>query len=150
MSGALLLQRRYVDKSEGSVMIPASYTVGSDGFRTTETGKKITEIIDKASNDIQQTLNCYPFATRIADIKGNKVFIDAGAQEKLNVGDQLIVYGTASEGLHLEGGSSFITSDKQPVSVLTIQSVTARYAIGTIEGSIGKLGIKVGDWVRSQ
>ena len=150
MSGALLLQRRYVDKSEGSVMIPASYTVGSDGFRTTETGKKITEIIDKASNDIQQTLNCYPFATRIADIKGNKVFIDAGAQEKLNVGDQLIVYGTASDGLHLEGGSSFVTSDKQPVSVLTIQSVTARYAIGTIEGSIGKLGIKVGDWVRSQ
>ncbi len=150
MSGALLLQRRYVDKSEGSVMIPASYTVGSDGFRTTETGKKITEIIDKASNDIQQTLNCYPFATRIADIKGNKVFIDAGAQEKLNVGDQLIVYGTASDGLHLEGGSSFVTSDKQPVSVLTIQSVTARYAIGTIEGSIGKSGIKVGDWVRSQ
>lgn len=150
MSGALLLQRRYVDKSEGSVMIPASYTVGSDGFRTTETGKKITEIIDKASIDIQQALNCYPFATRIADIKGDRVFIDAGAQEKLNIGDQLIVYGTASDGLHLEGGSSFVTSDKQPVSVLTIQSITPRYAIGSIEGSASKLGIKVGDWVRSQ
>ncbi len=150
MTGALLLQRRYVDKSEGNVMIPASYTVGSDGFRTTETGKKITEIIDKASNDIQQALNCYPFATRIADIKGDKIFIDAGAQEKLNVGDQLIVYGTASDGLRLEGGSSFVTSDKQPVSVLTIQSITPRYAIGSIEGSASKLGIKVGDWVRSQ
>ncbi len=150
MTGALLLQRRYVDKSEGNVMIPASYTVGSDGFRTTETGKKITEIIDKASNDIQQALNCYPFATRIADIKGDKIFIDAGAQEKLNVGDQLIVYGTASDGLRLEGGSSFVTSDKQPVSVLTIQSLTPRYAIGSIEGSASKLGIKVGDWVRSQ
>lgn len=150
MTGALLLQRRYVDKSEGNVMIPASYTVGSDGFRTTETGKKITEIINKASNDIQQALNCYPFATRIADIKGDKIFIDAGAQEKLNVGDQLIVYGTASDGLHLEGGSSYITSDKQPVSVLTIQSITPRYAVGSIEGSASKLGIKVGDWVRSQ
>ncbi|MDD5229328.1 MAG: flagellar assembly protein T N-terminal domain-containing protein [Methylococcales bacterium] len=150
MSGALLLQRRYVDKSEGDVMIPASYTVGSDGFRTTETGKKITEIINKASVDIQQALNCYPFATRIADIKGNKIFIDAGAQEKLNIGDQLIVYGTASDGLHLEGGSSFVTSDKQPVSVLTIQSITPRYAIGSIEGSSSKLGIKIGDWVRSQ
>jgi hypothetical protein len=150
MSGALLLQRRYVDKSEGNVMIPASYTVGSDGFRTTETGKKITEIINKASVDIQQALNCYPFATRIADIKGDKIFIDAGAQEKLNVGDQLIVYGTASDGLHLEGGSSFVTGDKQPVSVLTIQNITARYAIGSIEGSANKLGIKVGDWVRSQ
>lgn len=150
MSGALLLQRRYVDKVEGNVMIPASYSVGSDGFRTTETGKKITEIIDKASRDIEQALNCYPFASRIADIKGEKVFIDAGAQEKLNVGDQLIVYGTASSDFRLDGGSSFIVSDKQPVSVLTIQSVTPRYAIGTIEGSASKLGIRVGDWVRSQ
>jgi hypothetical protein len=149
MSGALLLQRRYVDKVEGNVMIPASYTVGSDGFRTTETGKKITEIIAKASRDIEQSLSCYPFATRIADIKGDKIFIDAGAQEKLNVGDQLIVYGTASGDLHLDGGSSFIQNDKQPVSVLTIQSVTARYAIGTIEGAASKLGIKVGDWVRN-
>ena len=151
MTGALLLQRRYVDKAEGSVMIPASYTVGSDGFRTTETGKKITEIIDRASNDIEQALNCYPFSTRIVDIKGNKIFIDAGAQEKLNVGDQLIVYGnTSNEGLYLDGGSSYIANDKQPVGVLTIQSVTPRYAIGSLEGSANKLGIKVGDWVRSQ
>ncbi|MCX7074835.1 MAG: flagellar assembly protein T N-terminal domain-containing protein [Methylococcales bacterium] len=150
MTGALLMQKRYVDKSEGSVMIPASYTVGSDGFRTTETGRKITEIIGKASNDIEQALNCYPFSTRIADIKGDKVFIDAGAQEKLNVGDQLIVYSTANSDLYLDGGSSFIASDKQPVSVLTIQSITPRYAIGSIEGSVSKLGIKVGDWVRSQ
>jgi hypothetical protein len=151
MTGALLLQRRYVDKAEGSVMIPASYTVGSDGFRTTETGKKITEIINRASSDIQQALNCYPFSTRIVEIKGDKIFIDAGAQEKLNVGDQLIVYGaTNSNGLYLDGGSSYIANDKQPISVLTIQNITPRYAIGSIEGSVSKLGIKTGDWVRSQ
>lgn len=149
MTGALLLQKRYVDKSEGSVMIPASYAVGSDGFRSTETGQKITEIISKASNDIEQALNCYPFSTRIVDIKGDRIFIDAGAQEKLTVGDQLVVYGTASDGLHLDGGSNFVTSDKQPVSILTIQNITPRYAIGSIEGSASKLGIKIGDWVRS-
>lgn len=150
MTGTLLLQKRYVDKSEGDVMIPASYAVGSDGFRTTETGRKITDIIDKASHDIEQALNCYPFSTRIADIKGDRIFIDAGAQEKLNVGDQLIVYGSVNGSLNLDGGSSFIASDKQPVSVLTIQSLTPRYAIGSVEGSVSKLGIKVGDWVRSQ
>jgi hypothetical protein len=150
MTGALLLQKRYVDEASGNVMIPSSYTVGSDGFRSTETGQKITEIISKVSNDIQQNLNCYPFATRIADIKGDRIFIDAGAQEKLNVGDQLIVYATASDGLNLDGGSSFIQNDKQPVGVLTIQSVTPRYAIGTVEGSAKKSGIKIGDWVRSQ
>ncbi len=150
MTGALLLQKRYVDEASGNVMIPSSYTVGSDGFRSTETGQKITEIISKASNDIQQNLNCYPFATRIADIQGDRIFINAGAQEKLNVGDQLIVYATASDSLNLDGGSSFVGSDKQAVGVLTIQSVTARYAIGNIEGSVKKSNIKIGDWVRSQ
>jgi hypothetical protein len=150
MTGALLLQKRYVDEASGNVMIPSSYTVGSDGFRSTETGQKITEIISKASSDIQQNLNCYPFATRIADIQGDRIFIDAGAQEKLNVGDQLIVYATASDGLNLDGGSSFVQNDKQPVGVLTIQSVTPRYAIGSVEGSAKKSGIKIGDWVRSQ
>jgi hypothetical protein len=150
MTGALLLQKRYVDEASGDVMIPSSYTVGSEGFRSTETGQKITDIIRKASRDIQQNLNCYPFSTRIADIQGDRIFIDAGAQEKLNVGDQLIVYATASDTLNLDGGSSFIQNDKQPVSVLTIQSITPRYAIGTIEGSAKKLGIRIGDWVRSQ
>ncbi|MGB4498731.1 MAG: flagellar assembly protein T N-terminal domain-containing protein [Methylococcaceae bacterium] len=150
LTGALLLQKRYVDKSEGDVMIPSSYTVGSDGFRSTETGQKITNIISKASQDIQQSLSCYPFSTRIADVKGERIFIDAGAQEKLNVGDQLIVYATASDNLTLDGGSSFIESDKQPVNVLTIESVTPRYAIGTLESSVKKTRVKIGDWVRSQ
>jgi hypothetical protein len=149
MTGALLFQKRYVDKSSGDVFIPASYTVGSDGFRSTATGQKITEIIHHASTDIAQSLSCYPFSTRIADIKGDKIYIDAGAQEKLNVGDQLIVYATAGDGIQLDGGNSF-TLNKQPLNVLTIQSVTPRYAIGTLEGVIKKPNIKIGDWVRSQ
>ena len=149
MTGALLFQKRYVDKSSGDVFIPASYTVGSDGFRSTATGQKITQIIHDASADIAQSLSCYPFSTRIADIKGDKIYIDAGAQEKLNVGDQLIVYASAGEGIQLDGGNSF-TSNKQPTNVLTIQSITPRYAIGTLEGVVKKPNIKIGDWVRSQ
>lgn len=150
MTGALLLQRRYVEQSGGDVWIPASYTVGSEGFRQTATGEKITQIINKASLDIQQALNCYPFSTRIVDIKGDRIYIDSGAQEKLNVGDQLVVYSTVGNEFTLDGGSSFIAGDKQPVSVLTIQNVTPRYAIGNVEGPVSKLGIRVGDWVRSQ
>jgi hypothetical protein len=123
--------------------------VGSEGFRSTPTGQKITEIIHDASADIAQALSCYPFSTRIADIKGDKIYIDAGAQEKLNVGDQLIVYATAGEGIQIDGSNS-LALNKQPLNVLTIQSVTPRYAIGTMEGVVKKPTIKIGDWVRSQ
>jgi hypothetical protein len=149
-TGALLFQQRYVDTVLGDVWIPSTYTVGSERFNATSTGEKIAQIIDRASTDIRQSLSCYPFTTRIIDIKDDKVFIDAGAQERLNVGDQLVVYGASGDDLHLDGGLSFIGQDKQPVGVLTIRNITPRYAIGSLEVPARELGVKVGDWVKSR
>jgi hypothetical protein len=149
-TGALLFQQRYVDNVIGDVWIPATYTVGSERFNDTSTGEKITHIIDRASIDIRQSLSCYPFATRIIEIKNDKVFIDAGTQERLSAGDQLMVYSSSGNDLNLDGGLSFIGKDKQPVGVLTIHTVTPRYSIGSLESSARDLGVKVGDWVKSR
>lgn len=148
-TGALLFQQRYVDDAIGDVWIPATYTVGSERFNSTSTGEKIAQIIDRASADIRQALSCYPFATRIIEIKDNQVFIDAGAQERLNVGDQLVVYSSGGNDLNLDGGLSFIGKDKQPAGVLTIRSIAPRYAVGSLEVPARELGVKIGDWVKS-
>jgi hypothetical protein len=149
LTGALLFQQRYVDDVIGDVWIPATYTVGSERFNSTSTGNKISQIMERASADIRQSLSCYPFATRIIEIKDNKVVIDAGAQEKLSVGDQLVVYGSGGNDLNLDGGLSFIGKDKQPAGVLTIRSIAPRYAIGSLEVPARELGVKIGDWVKS-
>jgi hypothetical protein len=150
LTGALLFQQRYVDDVIGDVWIPATYTVGSERFNATSTGEKIAKIIDRASADIRRALSCYPFATRTIEIRNDKVFIDAGAQEKLSVGDQLVVYaGSGGNDLNLDGGLSFIGKDKQPVGVLTIRSIMPRYSIGSLEVPARELGVKIGDWVKS-
>lgn len=148
-TGALLFQQRYVDDVIGDVWIPATYTVGSERFNATSTGGKIVQIMEQANTDIRQSLSCYPFSTRIIEIKGDKVVIDAGAQEKLNVGDQLVVYSSGGDDLNLDGGFSFVGKDKQPAGVLTIRNITPRYAIGSLEVPARELGVKVGDWVKS-
>ncbi len=148
-TGALLFQQRYVDDVIGDVWIPATYSVGSERFNSTSTGRKIAKIINQASTDIRQSLSCYPFTTRIIEIKDNTVFIDAGAQERLNVGDQLVVYSSSGNDLHLDGGLSFIGKDKQAVGIVTIRNITPRYAIGKLEVPARELGVKVGDWVKS-
>ncbi|MCK9396195.1 MAG: flagellar assembly protein T N-terminal domain-containing protein [Methylobacter sp.] len=148
-TGALIFQQRYVDTVIGDVWIPATYTVGSERFNSTSTGEKITQIIEQASTDISRALSCYPFATRIIDVKDNKVFIDAGAQERLNVGDQLVVYSSTGDDLNLDGGISFVGKDKQPAGVLTIINITPRYSIGSLEVPARELGIRVGDWAKS-
>jgi hypothetical protein len=149
LTGALLFQQRYVDTVIGDVWIPATYTVGSERFNATSTGEKIATIIDRASADIRQSLSCYPFTTRIIEIKDDKVVIDAGAQERLNVGDQLVVYSSNGNDLNLDGGLSFIGKGKQLTGVLTIRDIAPRYAIGSLEAPARELGVKVGDWVKS-
>ncbi|GAB4269402.1 MAG: hypothetical protein Kow0065_19510 [Methylomicrobium sp.] len=148
-SGALLTQYRYTDAVIGDVWIPASYSVGSEGFRDHSVGARLSDIIDKASLDIRKALSCYPFTTRIIKIEGDKVYIDAGAQERLNIGDQLIVYGNVGGELHIHGGREFIGHDKQPVGVLTIRELQPRYAVGNMEVPPSQSGVGIGDWVRS-
>ncbi len=148
-TGALLTQYRYTDEVSGDVWIPANVTVGSAGFRETALGAKLSKIIAAVSMDLRKALSCYPFTTRIIQVEGNHVFIDAGAQENVSIGDQLVVYSDASEALHLEGFRQYIRRDKQPVAVITIRDIKPRYAIGELDVPPNELGIQEGDWVRS-
>jgi hypothetical protein len=148
-TGALLLQNRYQAAAEGDVWVPANYTVGSERFNATTTGAKIAGMIEQASTDIRRSLSCYPFATRVIKIEGSQLFVDAGAQENLHTGEQLVVYSEASGGRNLEGGNRYAEQDKRPVGVLTLNDIRTRYAIGTLDVSPAKAGVKVGDWVKS-
>ncbi len=148
-SGALLFQHRYKDQASGNILIPEHVMVGSEQFRDTDTGNKITKIINHAVHDIQQSLNCYPFYTRIVDIKNNQVFIDAGAQERLNIGDQLVVYSSLGTVNKLYSEQEVLGHHKKPTGVLTITEVNPLFAIGELEAPPHMLGIKTGDWVKS-
>lgn len=148
-TGALLFQYRYTDAVEGDVWLPAAYTVGSERFNATPTGEKISKIVALASQDIRRSLACYPFATRVSKIEKNNIYIDAGAQDNIHQGDQLIVYSDASDEFKLEGNRHYLDHDKRPAGVLTIYDVKPRYAVGTFEVEPLSQGVRIGDWVRS-
>jgi len=138
------------DDVMGDVWIPETYTVGSERFNATSTGEKIAEIIDQASRDIRESLSRYPLVTRIIEIKDDDVFIDAGEQENLDIGDELEVYSATGDHFNLDAGVSFMGKDHEPAGVLTIRNITPRYAIGSLEDPASELGVKVGDWVKSK
>ena len=148
-TGALLSQYRYTDNVAGDVWLPSGYTVGSERFKATLTGAKISAMIARASSDIRRSLACYPFSTQVSKIEKNKLFIDAGAQDNVSPGDQLVVYSDASEELKVEGERHYLEHDKNPVGVITITDVRPRYAIGHFEQETQSQGVRIGDWVRS-
>ncbi len=148
-TGALLFQHRYRRTAKGKVIIPHNVVVGSDEFKETDTGNKITSIINQAVQDIQQSLNCYPLYTRILKIDENKVFIDAGAQEQVNIGDQLVVYSSLGTINAAGSGQEIIGHHKKPAGILTITEVTPLFSVGELESPPHILGVKEGDWVKS-
>jgi hypothetical protein len=124
MSGALLFQHRYTDSVIGDVWIPSGYTVGSERFKGTPAGHKISKIIQLASKDIGDLLACYPYSTKVINVENDKVYIASGAQDKLKPGDSLVVY-AAQRGIGIQG--------YRLIGVINIQDIQANYAVGEME-----------------
>jgi len=141
-SGALLFQHRYTDSIIGDVTLPTGYTVGSDRFNATPAGHKISEIIQQASEDIHRLFGCYPFAVRVVQASSNRVVIAAGAQDKIKMGDKLMVY---SAGVGGQTGAGL----GEPVGILTITDVSATSAAGSLDSSAHVGIVRPGDWAKS-
>lgn len=140
MTGALLFQHRYTDTVIGDVWIPSSYAVGSERFKSTPSGHKISQIIQLASKDIGHLFACYPFAAKVLKVENSKVYIAAGSQDKLRRGDSLVVYA-------LKGSSAMQVNEI--IGVINIQSVQANFSVGEMELVSDARKIKAGDLVKS-
>lgn len=140
-TGALLFQHRYTDSILGDVTLPTGYNVGSERFESSSAGHKISGIIHEASDDIRQIFACHPFTARVTRVDNQRIFINAGAQDKLNPGDRFMVYSAASSDAMGMGFS-------EQIGMLVISDVGPGMAAGSLE-SESKTMVRPGDWVRS-
>ncbi|MGR8930722.1 MAG: flagella assembly protein FlgT middle domain-containing protein [Gammaproteobacteria bacterium] len=139
-TGALLFQQRYTDSIVGDVSLPPGYTVGSERFEDSPAGHKISQIIRMAGEDIQDSLACYPFAARITRVENGRIIISAGAQDKVRVGDKLMVYSAG----HPSGSGLGFTD---PIGIMVVHDVGPTMAAGQLEGDAHTI-IRPGDWIR--
>lgn len=140
ISGALLFQHRYMDTIKGDVWIPSGYTVGSERFKSTPAGHKISKIIDLASQDIGRLFACYPFSAKVLKVENNKVFFAAGSQDKIKQGDSLVVYAVNSN-------TGF--QEKVLIGVVNVVDVQGKFSVGLMETVSDARKIKAGDLVKS-
>jgi hypothetical protein len=142
-TGALLFQHRYTDTIIGDVSLPSGYTVGSERFNATSAGHKITQIIQMASEDIQDLFACYPFAARVVRVDNQRIYLAAGAQDRIRSGDRFKVYSGGFTGLP---GMGFT----DPIGIMVVSEVGPTMAAGRLEAEGQGLAlVRPGDWVRS-
>lgn len=139
-TGALLFQQRYNDTILGDIYLPSGYTVGSERFEANPAGHAISGIVHMASQDIGQFLTCYPLAARVTQVNNNQVTIAAGAQDRIRVGERLLIF---AAGFTHTAGLGF----NETLGLLTINAVGPTLATGTLDDQHGV--VRPGDWVRS-
>lgn len=140
LSGALLFQHRYTDRVIGDVWVPSGYSVGSERFKSTPTGHKISQIIQMASHDVGLAFACYPFSAKVIKVENNKVYIAAGAQNRIKKGESLVVYASTA---------NVEMQEQQLVGVVIIKDVQAGFSVGEMEVTSDLRNIRSGDLVKS-
>lgn len=140
LTGALLFQHRYTDTVTGDVFIPSGYTVGSERFKSTPAGHKISNIINTASQEISSIVSCFPFSRHVVKVDNNKVYFSAGLEDNLKQGDKLVVYASNSHGGFEE---------QQLIGVIKVMDVQRDFSVGEMEIISDARKIKSGDLVKN-
>jgi hypothetical protein len=92
--GELIFSEQYQDTVSGDVegFSGDSNTVTTVYWSTTLLGRKIADIIEDISVEVNDKLACVPLSANIISVQGRDIYIDAGFLNGLKAGESLRVY----------------------------------------------------------
>jgi len=146
LSGGILLRDNLRGMAYGDVHPQSVRVFNRDTTLQSEYGQAISRILEEVAAKVSSTVQCLPFATRVARVDGERVYLSAGGLDGLAVRDRLVVYKPrpATEIRRLDG--EVLGVPEQQLGDVEIEQVQPRFAVARLRN--GKLKVDVGDWVR--
>lgn len=95
-SGELVFQSRYAAKGLWDFRSNERVGFGTPAFFSSDFGEQTRHLIQRIVRDLQETVQCQPFMASIAQVSGQRLYIDMGAESGLRPGDDLSVYRTST------------------------------------------------------
>lgn len=147
----VVLEAKNIEKkiSESGLVLAAhirGITFGGGGFQKTPIGKAVRECIQEAVNYIVARMETVPWQGRVVTVKEDKIYINAGTNTNINVGDVFTVYRPGEELIDPETGLS-LGSEETKIGTIKVEKVEEKFSIATaVNGS----GFKAKDFVRSK
>ncbi|ATP28499.1 hypothetical protein CR207_08855 [Chromobacterium violaceum] len=149
LTGSLLARERVngMASSKGPIIPPQPQPFASGAFWQGDYGKLVSQLLDRASDRIDNIISCIPFSARVVRLEGKRVYINAGLLDGMAVGDKLLLYKRASgQPLRdLISGRELGMPESLNGDVSLIQ-VQPNFSIGLVQGS-GRAPSE-GDYVR--
>ncbi len=116
----------------------------ADAFQRSSLGEATRDAIHDAVAYVEYALADVPWSAHVAQVRGNQVYLTAGANANLSPGTSLIVYQVAERIVDPTTGEVLGTEEVE-VGTLLLEHVESRYARGTF---IGSTVPRTGDLVR--
>ena len=143
VSGVMLLQKVYTTAGEWIQPRNARIGFATAEFWKSEYGKQIRILLKDISLDIDGTLKCQPFMSRIVRAQDKKVYINAGTNSGIRPGHKLKLvkaryfYDVESqERMQLDPTGEY----------MTIKKVQPSFAIAEVSKTLNRLHIQVDDY----
>lgn len=149
LSGVLLDQISYEDSVTGTdVYFDSGVSIGSEQFRRSDYGKAVQRVLQKQARDITDKLRCMPLAERVIKITEGNIYMNAGTQSNVKVGDSFIVYhGADAIPNQVYYGNRYLGAVEEPKATLTIKQVQPNFSIGYLD--VPSYSINARDIIRS-
>ena len=147
-TGALLMQHAYARVAKGEVVVNRDVTFGSARFYRSDFGQAVGEVLDESAHAIQEGLRCRPFVARVLRMKGKEVYLDAGAEALMGLGDTLTAYAPDGAELVTTYGET-LGREERAAARLTVKRVYPRYAVAELDVDPRSVYLRPGDQVRS-
>lgn len=127
-----------------------SIKLGTALWQKTPLGHASREAIDKAVKFILDSMQDTPWYAKIAQVNGDKVYINAGENMGLRVGDSYFVYSTGETITDPDTGE-VLGAEETKIAVIDIMEVNDKYSVAKVSATM-KDGyeLKRGDVIRER
>lgn len=146
LSGGILLRDNLRRVARGDVHPQSSRVFNVDAMVESDYGQAMGQVLEEVAAKVSSAVQCLPFATRVARVEGDQVYLSAGALDGLAVRDRLVVYKPrpATEIRRTDG--EVLGVPELQLGDVEIEQVQPRFAVARLRN--GKLKVDAGDWVR--
>lgn len=120
------------------------FSFGGDNFSKTSLGKAARGAISQAVDHIASAMTNLPWEAQVAQVHSNKLFVNAGMDSGLRVGDTLHIHRVTEQIIDPVTGE-ILGSEETEIGTAEVQSVKDRYAVASFDTFMVPL---VGDTLR--
>jgi hypothetical protein len=129
-----------------SIGYSGSFDLSSSNFQSTPLGKAVQMAIDRGVVYISEKLSDVPWKGKVVTVKDGVVFINAGENANIQVGDEFQVLREGESRIFTDNGMD-LGSEETKVGVFLIIEVQPKFSKAEIDG-IANVEIATGDLVR--